>query len=72
MNFRTSSRRAFTRTELVITVVVLGSLIAMLIPAVQYARGTARETQTQDNMRQLGLAVQTYHDSNRVFPAGGQ
>jgi len=64
------SRGAFTILEFLVVVSVMTVLLGLLFPAVQVARGTARRMQCGNNLHQIGLAVQSYHDSHRVLPAG--
>ncbi len=65
-----SSHRGFSLIELVVVVAIIGTLLSLLLPAVQAARETARRSQCLDNLRQLGLAMQNYHNVNRSFPSG--
>ena len=65
-----TAHRGFTLVELLVVIAVIGILIALLLPAVQAAREAARRSQCQNNLKQMGLAVQLHLDALKRFPMG--
>jgi prepilin-type N-terminal cleavage/methylation domain-containing protein len=63
-------RSAFTLIELLVTICIIGILLALLIPAVQSARESARRVQCQNNLRQWGIAFNDYESLKERFPCG--
>jgi len=63
-------RSGFTLVELLVVIAIIGILIALLLPAVQAAREAARRASCSNNLKQIGLGLHMYHDTNRCLPPG--
>ena len=65
-----ANRSGFTLVELLAVIVIIGTLVGLILPAVQVAREAGRFASCLNNLKQMGQAVQSYADANKRFPAG--
>jgi prepilin-type N-terminal cleavage/methylation domain-containing protein len=64
------NRRGFTLVELLVVVAIIGTLVGLLLPAVQAARESGRRSTCQNNLRQVGVGLANYEAANGQFPMG--
>ena len=70
MRRQASRQRGFTLIELLVVIAIIAALVALIIPAVQRARESARRSECQNRLKQIGIALENYHSAFTLYPPG--
>jgi prepilin-type N-terminal cleavage/methylation domain-containing protein len=68
---RSTNRHGFTQVELLVAIALIAVLVCLLLPAIQNARAAARRVSCVNNLKELALAAQEFHETHGKFPTGG-
>lgn len=69
---RHEQKRAFTFVELLVVIAIIGTLVGLLLPAVQSSRESARRMSCQNNLKQMALGFQSHETARKIYPDGGE
>lgn len=69
-HFDSRQRKGLTVLELLVTIAIIGVLVALTLPAIHSARESARDMQCRNNLKQIGVAIHSYHELHRRLPIG--